>query len=66
MKHDRIVILLDGITDCDCSLVGAKAVGLARPKCLDLPVNVGEATKIIKTGQEIEVDGNRGVVRILK
>ena len=29
-------------------------------------VNVGGATKIIKTGQKIQVDGNRGVVRILQ
>ena len=29
-------------------------------------VNVGSATKIIKTGQKIQVDGNRGVVRILQ
>ena len=29
-------------------------------------VNVGGATKIIKTGQKIQVDGDRGVVRILQ
>jgi phosphoenolpyruvate-protein kinase (PTS system EI component) len=29
-------------------------------------VNVGSATKIIKTGQTIEVDGNQGVVKILQ
>jgi len=29
-------------------------------------VNVGAATKIIETGQTIQVDGNQGVVRILK
>jgi len=29
-------------------------------------VNVGPATRIIKTGQMIQVDGNSGVVRILQ
>jgi phosphohistidine swiveling domain-containing protein len=28
-------------------------------------VNVGPATKLIKTGQMIQVDGDKGVVRIV-
>jgi len=39
---------------------------VAREYGLPAVVNVGIATKIIKTGQKIQVDGNRGVVRILK
>lgn len=38
---------------------------VAREYGIPAVVNVGSATKIIKTGQEIQVDGNRGVVRIL-
>jgi pyruvate,water dikinase len=38
---------------------------LAREYGIPAVVNVGPATKIIKTGQTIQVDGNRGVVRIL-
>jgi pyruvate,water dikinase len=39
---------------------------VAREYGIPAVVNVGSATKIIKTGQTIEVDGNRGVVRILR
>ena len=38
MKHNRLIIPLDGITDSDQSIVGAKAVGLSRLKRLGLPV----------------------------
>jgi phosphohistidine swiveling domain-containing protein len=39
---------------------------VAREYGIPAVVNVGNATKIIKTGQEIQVDGNQGVVRILQ
>jgi pyruvate,water dikinase len=39
---------------------------IAREYGIPAVVNVGNATKIIKTGQTIQVDGDRGVVRILK
>jgi len=39
---------------------------VAREYGIPAVVNVGSGTKIIKTGQTIEVDGNRGVVRILR
>jgi len=39
---------------------------VAREYGLPAVVNVGNATKIIKTGQTIQVDGNRGMVRILQ
>jgi pyruvate,water dikinase len=39
---------------------------VAREYGIPAVVNVGNATKIIKTGQKIQVDGNRGVVRILQ
>ena len=39
---------------------------VAREYGIPAVVNVGNATKIIKTGQRIEVDGDRGIVRILK
>ncbi len=39
---------------------------VAREFGIPAVVNVGPATKIIKTGQTIQVDGNRGVVRILR
>ncbi|MHC4533426.1 MAG: PEP-utilizing enzyme [Planctomycetota bacterium] len=39
---------------------------VAREYGIPAVVNVGDGTKIIKTGQMIEVDGNNGVVRILK
>ncbi|MHC4555670.1 MAG: PEP/pyruvate-binding domain-containing protein [Planctomycetota bacterium] len=39
---------------------------VAREYGLPAVVNVGNATRIIKTGQTIQVDGNRGVVRILQ
>ena len=39
---------------------------VAREYGLPAVVNVGNATKIIKTGQIIQVDGDRGVVKILE
>ncbi|MHC4461619.1 MAG: PEP/pyruvate-binding domain-containing protein [Planctomycetota bacterium] len=39
---------------------------VAREYGIPAVVNVGHATKIIKTGQTIQVDGNRGVVKILQ
>jgi pyruvate,water dikinase len=39
---------------------------VAREYGIPAVVNVGPATKIIKTGQTIQVDGDRGVVRILQ
>ena len=39
---------------------------IAREYGIPAVVNVGNATKIIKTGQLIHVDGDRGVVRILE
>jgi len=39
---------------------------VAREFGIPAVVNVGQATKIIKTGQTIQVDGNRGVVRLLQ
>jgi pyruvate,water dikinase len=39
---------------------------VAREYGIPAVVNVGGATKIIKTGQTIQVNGNRGVVRILQ
>ena len=39
---------------------------VAREYGIPAVVNVGSATKIIKTGQKIQVDGNRGVVRIVE
>lgn len=39
---------------------------VAREYGMPAVVNVGPATKIIKTGQVIQVDGNNGVVRILQ
>ena len=38
---------------------------VAREYGIPAVVNVGNATKIIKTGQRIQVDGNRGVVKIV-
>jgi len=38
---------------------------IAREYGIPAVVNVGPATRIIKTGQTIQVDGNRGVVRVL-
>ena len=38
MKHERIIIPLDNITDADQQVAGTKAVGLARLKRLGLPV----------------------------
>lgn len=38
---------------------------VAREYGIPSVVNVGPATKIIKTGQTIEVDGDRGMVRVL-
>ena len=39
---------------------------VAREYGIPAVVNVGPATKIIKTGQTIHVDGDRGVVQILR
>jgi len=39
---------------------------VAREYGIPAVVNVGDATKIIKTGQKIKVDGNLGLVRILQ
>lgn len=39
---------------------------IAREYGIPAVVNVGPATKIIKTGQTIRVDGNRGIVRLLQ
>jgi phosphohistidine swiveling domain-containing protein len=39
---------------------------VAREYGIPAVVNVGPATKLIKTGQMIQVDGNNGVVRIVK
>jgi pyruvate,water dikinase len=39
---------------------------VAREYGIPAVVNVGSATQIIKTGQTIQVDGNRGVVKILR
>jgi pyruvate,water dikinase len=39
---------------------------IAREYGIPAVVNVGPATKIIKTGQMIQVDANRGVVKILR
>jgi len=38
---------------------------IAREYGIPAVVNVGPATKIIQTGQMLEVDGNKGIVRIL-
>ncbi len=37
---------------------------VAREYGIPAVVNVGPATKIIKTGQKIQVDGNKGIVKI--
>jgi phosphoenolpyruvate-protein kinase (PTS system EI component) len=39
---------------------------IAREYGIPAVVNVGPATRIIETGQLIEVDGNKGEVRILE
>ena len=39
---------------------------IAREYGIPAVVNVGPGTKIIKTGQTIEVDGNTGAVRIIQ
>jgi pyruvate,water dikinase len=38
---------------------------VAREYGIPAVVNVGPATKLIKTGQMIQVDGNKGIVRIV-
>jgi pyruvate,water dikinase len=38
---------------------------VAREYGIPAVVNVGPATKLIKTGQMIQVDGNDGVVRMM-
>jgi pyruvate,water dikinase len=39
---------------------------VARELGIPAVTNVGDATKIIKTGQTVQVDGNRGIVKILQ
>jgi pyruvate,water dikinase len=39
---------------------------IAREYGIPAVVNVGPATKIIKTGQTIQVDANRGIVKIIR
>ena len=39
---------------------------IAREYGIPAVVNVGPATKIIKTGQTIHVDANRGIVKIIR
>jgi pyruvate,water dikinase len=39
---------------------------VARECGIPAVVNVGPATKIIKTGQTLEVDGGLGIVRIIR
>ena len=39
---------------------------IAREYGIPEVVNVGPGTKIIKTGQTIQVDANKGVVKILR
>jgi phosphoenolpyruvate synthase/pyruvate phosphate dikinase len=39
---------------------------VAREYGIPAVVNVGFATQIIRTGQKIEVDGNRGTIKILR
>jgi phosphoenolpyruvate synthase/pyruvate phosphate dikinase len=39
---------------------------VAREYGIPAVVNVGDATKIIKTGQTILVDANRGIIKILQ
>ena len=39
---------------------------VAREYGIPAVVNVGPATKIIKTGQTIQVDANRGIVKIIR
>lgn len=39
---------------------------IAREYGIPTVVNVGPATKLVKTGETIQVDGNRGVMRILR
>ena len=39
---------------------------IAREYGIPAVVNVGPATKIIKTGQIVRVDGNNGIVRVIR
>ncbi len=54
-----------GIVMNQGSLLSHGAI-VARELGIPAVTNVGHATKIIKTGQRIQVDGNRGMVRILQ
>jgi pyruvate,water dikinase len=54
-----------GIVMNQGSLLSHGAI-VARELGIPAVTNVGDATKIIKTGQRIQVDGNRGIVRILQ
>jgi len=54
-----------GIVMNQGSLLSHGAI-VARELGIPAVTNVGDATKIIKTGQTIQVDGNRGIVRILQ
>jgi len=54
-----------GIVMNQGSLLSHGAI-VARELGIPAVTNVGHATKIIKTGQRIQVDGNHGIVRILQ
>jgi pyruvate,water dikinase len=54
-----------GIVMNQGSLLSHGAI-VARELGIPAVTNVGDATKIIKTGQTVQVDGNRGIVRILQ
>jgi pyruvate,water dikinase len=54
-----------GIVMNQGSLLSHGAI-VARELGIPAVTNVGDATKIIKTGQTVQVDGNRGIVRILR
>lgn len=54
-----------GIVMNQGSLLSHGAI-VARELGIPAVTNVGDATKIIKTGQTIQVDGNRGIVKILQ
>ena len=54
-----------GIVMNQGSLLSHGAI-VARELGIPAVTNVGDATKIIKTGQTVQVDGNRGIVKILQ
>jgi len=54
-----------GIVMNQGSLLSHGAI-VARELGIPAVTNVGDATKIIKTGQTVQVDGNRGIVKILR